>query len=196
MRGVRAGGPQGRAAFGGGGAAEGGNSTNGPYFHPIFATQEEDKPVRGRRWVAPAFVFFPFLALVVFAILSVIQVTKLDELKTTTDDLFMDLSKAEPDMRVTFDVYNPSILHGVGVRDMSCDVLVYQGEREQLQMLGKLVSDVKMHSKPGRQTIQHSTSLINVGDVTTQQCSNLLLTINHLSRLTACPLALMRPCVN
>jgi len=124
--------------------------------------EEEEQLLRRRRkiysWSAVATALSFAL---VFAIVSVVQIMRFNDFHTTTDDLYLDLSKAEPDMRVTFDVYNPAQLHAVSVQDMSCDVLVFNGDRQDLQLLGKLVSDEKLQSKPGRHTIQHSTSLIN-----------------------------------
>eukprot|EP00959_Pyramimonas_sp_CCMP1952_P137327 2873934-Pyramimonas_sp.AAC.1 len=64
------------------------------------------------------------------------------------------------DMKVVFDMHNPSQIHTLRIREMTCDVLVYSSEAHEKQLLGKLVSDQTLNSKPGSKKVLHSTSLV------------------------------------
>jgi hypothetical protein len=91
----------------------------------------------------------------------VINLKALENLDTTVDDLFMDLRMSDPEMKVSFDMNNPSQMHELQIRGMTCDLLVYKSEHDK-HLLGKLVSEDKLISKPGRHRVSHNTSLQQV----------------------------------
>jgi len=108
-----------------------------------------------RRFIAPGVL----LSLVmIFVIISVINLKALENLDTTVDDLFMDLRMSDPEMKVSFDMNNPSRMHELQIRGMTCDLLVYESEHDK-HLLGKLVSDDESVSKPGRHRLSRETTL-------------------------------------
>uniref|UniRef100_A0A7S0QUR4 Uncharacterized protein n=1 Tax=Pyramimonas obovata TaxID=1411642 RepID=A0A7S0QUR4_9CHLO len=103
---------------------------------------------------------FSVVLVIIFAAVTIVNLKKLEGIRVITDDLFMDLSKPDIDMKVTFDMRNPSQIHSMRIRSMNCNVLVHSNDNQEKQLLGKLVSDHGLNSKPGGQKILHSTSLV------------------------------------
>ena len=112
-----------------------------------------------KRFVAPGVALSLVL---IFVTISVIDLKALENLKTANvDDLFMDLCTSEPEMKVSFDMSKPSQMHKLQIRGMACKILVYESEHDK-HLLGKLVSDDKLVSKPGRHKVNHETTLQQV----------------------------------
>jgi hypothetical protein len=129
-----------------------------------------------RRFVAPGVALSLVL---IFVILSFVDLKALENLHTSVDDLFMDLRRSEPEMKVSFDMSNPSQMHELQIRGMTCDLLVYESELDK-HLLGKLVSDDKLVSKPGRNRVSSETTLQQVSGDRDRRCycySLLLLSI-------------------
>ena len=104
------------------------------------------------------------VAMVILISVTIINLKKLEGIRVKTDDIYLDLSKPDMEMRVLFDMHNPSQIHTLRVQEMSCDVLMYSSDdQERKQLLGKLVSDQSMNSKPGSKKVLHATSLVEVG---------------------------------
>jgi len=108
-----------------------------------------------RRFVAPGVALSLVL---IFVIVSIIDLKALENLHTNVDDMFMDLRRTEPEMKVSFDMSNPTQMHELQIRGMTCDLLVYESEQDK-HLLGKLVSDDESVSKPGRHRLSRETTL-------------------------------------
>eukprot|EP00240_Pyramimonas_obovata_P002571 CAMPEP_0118957550 /NCGR_PEP_ID=MMETSP1169-20130426/62163_1 /TAXON_ID=36882 /ORGANISM="Pyramimonas obovata, Strain CCMP722" /LENGTH=693 /DNA_ID=CAMNT_0006905637 /DNA_START=24 /DNA_END=2102 /DNA_ORIENTATION=- len=103
---------------------------------------------------------FALVLAIILTTVTMVNLKKLEGIRVKTDDLYMDLSKPDIDMKVVFDMHNPSQIHSLKIREMSCDVVVYSSEDEETQLLGKLVSNKGLNSKPGGKKVLHSTSLV------------------------------------